>query len=400
MKATDTARILGLAMLGVLVCWVMTGCTSAPPSDGADESADANAATAAESDDSPDEDAEEAPEEPAEPPEKTAPPKTRLFGMAGYPPPAEGRTDPTERDEAFFPLIDRFGQYAHREWPGKIRAVEDLERLREAEKADLAAHPGPGNWNRYGGWATGPKKAANAHFRVIKDNGWWWLVDPEGRLFFSHGISAVRAWNGTPLTHRVHWFQSIKDEGDEVARFLRKMLVPSKAGYYEGMEPMCFDYAGANLFRKYGRGWRTAYPPLATARLRSWGFNTIGGWSAGNIYLRRKLPYVVEIHFQSAPIEGDRAGGPKFKDPFEADFERALGSQLSLQSNTSAGDSRCIGYFVDSDQTWDTDNVRLAVATLNSPAEQAAKKDFLQILGLQYNKIETVSYTHLTLPTN
>jgi len=60
----------------------------------------------------------------------------------------------------FFPLIDPFGQYLHADWP------EELQRVAEAEEQDLKDHPGPKNWDRYGGWSGGPQLAASGFFPV------------------------------------------------------------------------------------------------------------------------------------------------------------------------------------------------------------------------------------------
>ena len=40
-------------------------------------------------------------------------------------------------------MIDRFGQYMHKDWPGKTHSEDELAEQREREAADLAAHPGP-----------------------------------------------------------------------------------------------------------------------------------------------------------------------------------------------------------------------------------------------------------------
>ncbi|MEI3004161.1 MAG: hypothetical protein V8T87_06005 [Victivallales bacterium] len=38
----------------------------------------------------------------------------------------------------------------------------------------------------------GPKLKATGYFRVLRYQGKWWLVDPEGRLFWSTGIDVLR----------------------------------------------------------------------------------------------------------------------------------------------------------------------------------------------------------------
>ncbi len=88
-----------------------------------------------------------------------------------------------------FPMIDEYGQYIHESWPGKTHSLEDMARQRVQEEADLRGRPGPQGWNKYGGWAAGPKLEATGYFHPQKHQGKWWLVDPEGRLFWSHGMA-------------------------------------------------------------------------------------------------------------------------------------------------------------------------------------------------------------------
>ncbi|MBT7097329.1 hypothetical protein HN937_08130, partial [Candidatus Poribacteria bacterium] len=106
----------------------------------------------------------------------------------------------------FYPFIDRYGQFAHAEWPGKVHSDEDLVSRRQAEDTELAAKPGPDERDEYGGWAAGPQLDATGFFRVEKVEGKWWLVDPNGRLFWSHGVDCVRPTTGTtPITDREHY---------------------------------------------------------------------------------------------------------------------------------------------------------------------------------------------------
>jgi hypothetical protein len=55
----------------------------------------------------------------------------------------------------YFPFIDEYGQYVHKEWHGKIHSDHDLKKAYEKEKNKLMAFNGPAEWNRYGGWKQG-----------------------------------------------------------------------------------------------------------------------------------------------------------------------------------------------------------------------------------------------------
>ena len=107
---------------------------------------------------------------------------------------------PFDDPAKFFPFIDTFGQYRHRDWPGKTHSEEELRARAAAEAKELAANPGPAGWDAWGGWKAGPQLEAGGFFRTTKYAGRWWLVDPDGRLFWSHGVDCVAAYAGTPVT--------------------------------------------------------------------------------------------------------------------------------------------------------------------------------------------------------
>ena len=288
--------------------------------------------------------------------------------------------------DPFFPLIDSFGQYRHRDWPGKVYSVAELCERKEREGKELKANPRPPGWNQYGGWANGPKLKATGFFRVEKYEGKWWFVDPEGRLFWSHGIDCVRMMDLTPTEDREDWFADFPGASAEFADFMGARGRAIK-GYYTGRSPKCFSFAGANLRRKYGADWRQVYADLVHVRLRSWGLNTIGNWSDEGTLLLRRTPYVDTVSSGTARrIEGSEGYWGKFPDPFDSSFRNRLRASLQTKEGKSAGDSWCVGYFSDNELSWD-DEISLAAATLQSPPEQAAKREFIADLKQKYGEI-------------
>src|SRR5205085_2288915 len=131
----------------------------------------------------------------------------------------------------------------------------------------------PEDWDNYGGWKPGPQLKSTGFFRVEKYRGKWWLVDPEGRLFWSHGVDCVRAMDATPIEERESWFEEFPGEEPEGREFVVAHAYALK-GHYAGRSPRSFSFAGANLRRKYGPDWRRIYPSVIHLRLRSWGLNT------------------------------------------------------------------------------------------------------------------------------
>lgn len=310
---------------------------------------------------------------------------------------ATGSYEPATLEElksSMFPLIDTFGQYIHKDWPGKTHSVEDLAHHREKEASDLAKHPSPSDWNEYGGWTAGPQLEATGHFRVEKYQDKWWLVDPEGRLFWSHGLDCVHPWFGvTPITDRQKYFQELPDGNTPLARFY-EMSDWAPHGYYKDKgEYKTYNFKQANLFRKYGENWLDVFTDITQKRLRSWGMNTIGSWSDEKIYLARKMPYVGTINSDGPRIEGAKGYWGKFPDPFDSLFRKLLGGQLKQALARTVDDPWCIGYFIDNELTWGGwgGEPHLALWTLQSPAEQAAKKAFVEDLKAKYETIEDLN---------
>jgi hypothetical protein len=285
-------------------------------------------------------------------------------------------------EQAFFPCIDTFGQFAHKDWPGKVHRVEDLAARREEEATQLAAAPGPAEWDAWGGWAAGPALEATGSFRTAKHQGKWWLVDPDGRLFFSTGITCVgTGWAGTPVDDRERWFQDLPLAADHpLHRFLAAGGKSWGGGYYAGKSPRIYQLSQANLLRKYGAGWETAYPEVVHRRLRAWGLNTIGNWSDGGICAMDRTPYTRTFWYDSPRLPGG------FPDALDPGFVPALERGFAQHAAGTADDPWCIGYFVDNEMPWGGDET-LARNALAAPAAQAAKQRLGQWLRGRYPDI-------------
>ncbi|MFC1582887.1 beta-galactosidase, partial [Planctomycetota bacterium] len=297
---------------------------------------------------------------------------------------AEGRLDKIS-GEGFFPFIDEFGQYIHSDWPGKLKGAEDFKKRKQAEARELAARPGPPDRNKYGGWTAGPQLKGTGFFRAEKYKGKWWLIDPEGRLFWSHGIDCVTLWLSTGIDGREKYFKDLPDPNGPGKEFYGKgWWAPH--GYYKHKIPYkTFSHRNNNLKHKYGADWKGALADITHRRLRSWGHNTIANWSSREIYIKRQTPYVATIHINAPKLEGSQGYWGKFHDVFDPGFREALQKALKGKQK-ECGDAWCIGFFVDNELAWG-DDISLAMAALASPAEQAAKKVFIADLKAGYKDI-------------
>lgn len=272
-------------------------------------------------------------------------------------------------EENFFPFIDRYGQYRHGDWREKIRSDADLRRAHAEERRELANVRPPAEWNRFGGWANGPRLRATGHFRTEKYRGKWYLVDPEGRLFFSHGIDVLRPHtDATPTRDRAHWFD-----------------------FATSGEPVPFN--DLNLRIKYGRdNYEREFYDTLLRRLRHWGMNTIGNWGHSDLMLRGEMPYTLQLtdYDRSLPR---LAGGPlKFYDVFDPAYIDAMRNLVETASRRdpavarSLTDPMCIGYFIDNEINYGNRGARQIFGdlVLKSPAEQAAKQEWERDLRVQY----------------
>jgi len=347
--------------------------------------------------------------------------EVRNIRAAGAAPSAEMLADPAK----FFPCIDEFGQYIHADWPGKTHEAADMKKSLAAETKDLEANPGPKDWDQYGGWKAGPALKATGFFRTEKYKGKWWLVDPEGRLFFSNGVSHVRAtfetyWayfsddsesDHTMIQDRENWFRGIKGLQEE----FKECATPFFCAGLSMPMPLtgpCFDFGWANAMRKYQRGvqeaglrgnpaptdWREDYALTAQKRLRSWGLNTIGPFSSDSVRNRRKTPYVVCLkthHYAHGIMMYDSGGQPYglFLDPYQDGFSGAITWMFSeVGLKPTANDPWCIGFAVDAEgqnlpNGLGDDEICIAIGTLWGGPDSPAKKVFIAELKAKYQDI-------------
>ena len=299
----------------------------------------------------------------------------RAFGAYQVPPWAA--MTPAE----FFPCIDRFGQFRHREWPGKIHSEDELIAARECETAALAADKGPAEWDAWGGWLAGPQLEATGHFRTAKHEGRWWLVDPDGRLFFSTGLTGVGPGAAnTPLDDRLDWFADLPAKDALPFGAFRRNNGPGwGGGYYAGKSPEVYDFSSANLLRKYGADWAKTYTDVLHRRLRTWGINTLGNWSSNEVAAAKRTPYTRTFWYDCPKLK--KSG---FPDVFDPAFAAGLAKGAKQFLGGTTDDPWCLGYFVDNEMAWGGDS-DLARRALASPGTTAAKRAFATWLQEHYS---------------
>ena len=289
-----------------------------------------------------------------------------------------------------FPFVDAFGQYKHATWPGKLKSEAELATRAKREAARLAsAHTGL-EFDPHGGWLGGPTLKATSFFRTEKVDGKWWLVTPEGHLFFSIGLDCITHREPTFVSGRETWFEWLPDPSTPpYSRLFSEVSGVHSMAEAIGGKGKTFSFYGANLIRKYGNDWSTRWRETTYARIRKWGFNTIGNWSQADVLDHSPIPYVVCIGLggEVRPLEGGRGYWGHLKDVFDPRFAKTVESSIEPVARQHAATPECIGYFVDNELSWKS----LQYGVLASPPDQFARIAFVQDLTAKYGTLDKLN---------
>jgi len=260
-------------------------------------------------------------------------------GMRGQPP-----------QENYVDIVDPFGQFTKADWPGKLHAATEFAKRLKDESTDLQRHPAPPSYDTFGGWKDGPELPSQKYFYTTRYRDKWWLVDPQGHLFFSIGMDSVRPNEPTLISGRETMFSWLPASDDPLYQFWGSynhvIYGPVKSG-------KTYDYYQANLYRKYGADYRERWTQQVPERLRSWGFNTFGNWNY-LFYANGKMPYTVALTVGGthARLSAGVDYWGKMHDPFDPQFAADVQKMAQDIPAKVIGDPYCIGYFVDNELSW------------------------------------------------
>ena len=275
------------------------------------------------------------------------------------------------------PYLDRFGQLRALDWPGKVTSIEELTAALNEEEEQSAAASVPG-MNRFGGWEEGPRLEATGYFRTEKVDGRWWFVDPEGALFWSHGINSIGMHVVTPaVPNRRELFEWIPDEEDP----LYQVLIQEP----RGNRPREANFLRANLVRAWGDQGIDRARDFTHNRLRSWGINTLGGWSDKEMMRQGRTPYTLMIGTWRTNL--NHGGGHFLPDPFDPRFEEALRDALEAH-DWAREDPCCLGVFIHNELEWPND---LAPILFAAGPSRPAKIEFVRQLRERHTDIASLN---------
>lgn len=339
-------------------------------------------------------------------------------------------------------IVDEFGQNAKADYPIKVHSLEELRQAADNELAALAASGPLPDRSRFGGWKNGPRMQATGFFRTEKVNGKWWLVDPDGHLFFSNGLANVRMANLTSFTGRdfrdesvryvdpeevtpedsigMIWVSEQVRETQFVSHEVRNNMFSQLPDYSDDLAnnysfrrsthrgPIkggeTFSYYRANLERRYGETTPNSFvrkwEEVTLARMQDWGFTSMGNWVDPAFYPNEKVPY-----FANGWIIGDfktlnsvlDVWAP-MPDAFDPEFIRRAEVTVSVIADEIKSSPWCVGVFVDNEKSWGrsegTVPQRYSLildALSRDAAESPAKNAFFKHLRDKYGDVNTVN---------
>jgi len=273
------------------------------------------------------------------------------------------------------PYMDRFGQSALEDWPGKIEGIDKLKQQAKEERLLLDRMPPLEDRNRFGGWKNGPSFEATGHFRTLKYEGKWWFVDPEGKLYWSMGIAGLSYRGGETQT-------------PELAKLLKGIPADEPAvDLLPGIKKGSWQPYFANLYRKYGPDWKALNAERAHDRLSAWGFNSIGNWTSSEYYSLGRTPYVMAVHYQKENLNGGSSiWGTDLPDVHHPDYPEQTREAIRKLADTLE-DPWCIGYFVDNELHL-PNGTAPAETILKSPAKVYTRQWMLNELKEKYQTIK------------
>ncbi len=300
------------------------------------------------------------------------------------------------------PAVDKLGQYTDFDWAGKMHSEEEMVEFLQSELKWAKSHDQYQNpdFDEYGGY----KKlnfGAKGHFYSHYDGKRFWLVDPLGNAYFSNAVCyANRAgvYSTTDCVENMFEWLPEKDDplfgeawcrGDNIPEFLKRQ------GYDNVHDKWLFNFPKANLIRAFGKNWHEAYCKITSARLKQWGFNSIGigvndydDEKTVEFLKKVKIPYCFTLRkFPKTKNLLFR----DFPDVFSEEYKEMCG-EYARQIIPFKDDPYFIGYFAANEPEWlFQPDINSAGRAFLSEVETATKLKLIEVLREKYGEISKLN---------
>ncbi|WP_143247608.1 agarase [Agaribacterium haliotis] len=352
------------------------------------------------------------------------------------------RANPKMREDWMLGIIDQYGQYNRMDSPLYVHSDAELKQRAEQELKELESSKGMPNRSRFGGYSAGPKLEATGFFRTEKVDGKWWMVDPDGYVFFSHGPANVRMANLTTITGIDFKDERVRARSDDeltpedsmgivkvsdearstryVASELRKNMFAWLPAYDESLAkhysyrrstlkgPVAhgetYSFYRANLERRYGEqaplSFIKKWHEVTALRMKHWGFTSFGNWVDPAFYDMEQVPYFANgwIIGNFKTLSGHKNHWGLMPDSYDPVFAERAEATIKAIADEVKASPWCVGIFVDNEKSWGeregSVEERYGVildALSKDAADSPAKTAFSNIIKQQYGSIEKLN---------
>ena len=284
-------------------------------------------------------------------------------------------------------LVDELGQNKACSWEGKTLSAQDMVNFLRSEYESAKEADWAKGLSQYGGLKARHYEASG-YFRVVQDDGRWWLVDPDGCAYFGAGMDCVRPGEEGPVNSIAPLFDWLPPVDGEFASAWHNVERWAKWEGFLQEDLWQFCYAEANLIRAFGENWHDAWLTITKSRMKQWMFNTVGVGSDARFLSESKIPYVTTLIGYPTTVKQVYRD---FPDVYSEEF-RASAAEYSAQLSAFAGDRTLIGYFMRNEPQWAfAYDLEIAEELLAAPGEYASKDKFIQILQAKYDTIDELN---------
>ncbi|MGD8174480.1 MULTISPECIES: beta-galactosidase [Marinimicrobium] len=349
-------------------------------------------------------------------------------------------SNPPMKKDFLVGIVDRFGQNAKVDYPGKVQSEDELIQRRKEETASLKEGM-MADRSKFGGWKNGPQLEATGYFRTEKYNGKWSLVDPEGYLYFATGLDIIRLSNTTTMTGYDYdqdlikkrdkdeltpedsiGMISVSDEA-KASRFVASETRANMFKWLPGFDhelanhysyrrdahsgPLdhgeTFSFYQANLERKYGEETPSSFlkdwERVTIARMLNWGFTSLGNWTDPQFYDNETIPYFANgwiIGDFKTVSSGNDFWGP-LPDVFDPKFTERANATAAKVAREVQGSPWAVGVFIDNEMSFgrpESDQLRygIVINTLGRDAKSVpTKREFTRAMRERYESIEALN---------
>lgn len=323
------------------------------------------------------------------------------------------RKNPPVDKDFLVNIVDKFGQNAKVDFPGKIHSEQQLINDKETEKKSLDGKL-LADRSKFGGWAKGVKKEGTGYFTTAKIDGKWSLIDPEGYPYFATGLDIIRLGDAATMTgydftsqydkstrhvelaERASMFEWLPEYKDQLGKHFGYMPYTHSGALDKGET---FNFQRANLERKYGNNYAKKWLDVTVDRMINWGFTSLGNWTDPKLYANNKIPY-----FANGWIRGDYktvSSGQDFWGALPDVFDPAFAVSAEKTAKQVAKEVKdspwCVGVFIDNEKSFGRPDNKASLygIVLNTLRRDGTnvptKAHFTSMMKEKYNSINALN---------